>query len=185
MWQKARSTAKRYPLVIALVIAACGRHDAESVSGTRNAPLKTTESSAAAAEKQILTMALERVLRQVAVADIRVDPDVVCVAGSPEPGLFDEAPAAVLPALREHDPRVVPAASCRTQEAEWGRIVNRDNNKPAILISARCYVFEREGRAFVLASWYANTMRAQRFIFTFRMRDGQWRMDDGSRLGVV
>jgi hypothetical protein len=138
-----------------------------------------------AAEDQVAAIALQRILRHVQADDVRVEPAVICVAKSAELAQFNAASSAVIRTLHALDARVVPASECTTQTEEWGRVIHRPESRPAILIAARPYVVEQDNRAFVLGSWYVNTMRAQRFVFVFRRRNGTWKLDDGSRLGVV
>lgn len=143
------------------------------------------ENLSRAAQDQITTIALQRILRHIEVADVRVNPMKICVARSAELAKFEAAPAAVVKALRAVEERVVPASECTTQQEEWGRVIYRPNSGPSILIAAHPYLFEEDDRAFVLGSWYVNTMRAQRFVFVFRRENGEWKLDDGSKLGVV
>ena len=165
-------------LLAALVLMTCARERPLTEEDSARKP-------SAAAEDQITVIALQRILRHVAVDDVRVDPKNVCVAHSAEIARFDAVPAAVLETLQAADARIVSAVACTTQPENWGRVVRRSDLQPSILIAARPYVFPKEGRAFVLGSWYVNTMRAQRFVFVFKLDDGQWKLDDGAKLGIV
>lgn len=166
-------------LVAALVLSTCARDEANA---DRDASaLKQSRT----AENQITAIALERILKHVAVDDVRVDPKSVCVARTAEIARFEPVPAAVLETLQVTDARIVSASQCTTQVEEWGRVVRRSDLQPSILVAAKPYIFEHEDRAFVLGSWYVNTMRAQRFVFVFKRDGGQWKLDDGSKLGVV
>ncbi len=167
-------------LMVLPMLASCGDRGHFERSGS--APGKN---QSAAVQDQITAMALQRILRYVDSADIRVNPAKICVAQSAEFAKFDAASTAVIEVLKTVDPRIVPASECATQQEEWGRVVYRPHSQPSILIAARPYIFDEDNRAFVLGSWYVNTMRAQRFVFVFRRQNGRWMLDDGSKLGVV
>lgn len=136
-------------------------------------------------EEQITAIAVQRILRAAATDDVRVTPKCICIARTADFAAFDPPSPRLMSILRKQEPRTVPASECALQEKEWGRVVRRFDSGPAILIGARAYIFERERKAFVLGNWYVNSMRAQRFVFVFQFRNGQWIFDDGSKLGVI
>lgn len=144
---------------------------------------RAAKRAASADAPEIMVQVMERLLQQLAAADLGYTPQDVCFS-TREPVSFEAPDPAMLSAARMAYAALAPATACRFGPA-LGRVVDRERGNPRILFFSRTYESATADRVFVVAGWYEHTMSARRYVFVFKRTPLGWRLEAAERFGAV
>ena len=164
-------------LLISVAGVACRRpSEPERRTGPVSEPLNSQTT-------QMITVAVERVLRQLKAADLGYSAKDVCFS-TRDAVSFEPPDSALFSTLKTSMPGLSPATNCMLGD-QIGRIVDRQTKEQRLLLFVRPYVYDDSDRSVVVAGWYEHTMSARRYLFMFRRVPGGWKMEEAVQLGVV